>query len=36
MNRRAGCEFVKPDRNTTMPLQRYVAQMQLKAAAAGA
>jgi c-di-GMP-binding flagellar brake protein YcgR len=34
MNRRAGCEFVKPGRETTMPLQRYVAQMQLKAAAA--
>lgn len=26
--RRTGCAFVKPDRNTTLPLQRYVAQMQ--------
>ena len=36
INRRAGCEFVKPDWNTTMPLQRYVAQMQLHSAAMGA
>lgn len=35
-NRRAGCEFVKPDSKTTMPLQRYVAQMQRQVAAMGA
>lgn len=28
IKRRAGCVFVKPDSNTTMLLQRYVAQMQ--------
>ena len=28
INRRAGCVFVKPDKLTTLPLQRYVAQMQ--------
>lgn len=29
--RRAGCEFDRPDRDTVMKLQRYVAQMQLQA-----
>lgn len=28
IKRRAGCEFYKPDRDTVMKLQRYVAQMQ--------
>lgn len=32
VNRRAGCVFVKPNRETTLPLQRYVAQMQRQAA----
>lgn len=32
VNRRAGCVFVKPDREITLPLQRYVAQMQRQAA----
>lgn len=32
VNQRAGCEFIKPDRKTTVPLQRYVTQMQLKKA----
>jgi c-di-GMP-binding flagellar brake protein YcgR len=27
-NRRAGCAFVRPNQDTTLPLQRYVAQMQ--------
>lgn len=31
-NRRAGCVFVKPDRETTLPLQRYVSQMQCQRA----
>lgn len=32
-HRRAGCMFLKPDRDTAIPLQRYVAQMQSHAAA---
>ncbi|MFA5825430.1 MAG: flagellar regulator YcgR PilZN domain-containing protein [Gallionellaceae bacterium] len=36
VNRRAGCVFVKPGRETTLPLQRYVAQMQRQAAVTGA
>lgn len=35
-HQRAGCEFIKPDSSTTMPLQRYVAQMQRRAAALSA
>lgn len=36
VHRRAGCVFVKPDGRTTMLLQRFVAQMQRKAAASAA
>lgn len=36
INRRAGCEFVKPNPDTTLPLQRYVAQMQRLSASTSA
>lgn len=36
VNQRAGCEFVKPGRETILPLQRYVAQMQRMSASLGA
>ncbi len=35
VNQRAGCEFVKPGRETILPLQRYVAQMQRMSASLG-
>jgi c-di-GMP-binding flagellar brake protein YcgR len=35
VQRRAGCVFVNPDGKTTMMLQRYVAEMQREASAAG-